>query len=83
MKTFKCGQCGGELEERMIDYPISQNGEIIILENVPVNVCRSCSEMWFSSEALSVIDKAASYSEKPRRTKPIFVWSYEEFAVAV
>ncbi len=34
MKTSKCGQCGGELEERMIDYPISQNGEVIIMENV-------------------------------------------------
>ena len=29
--------------------------------------------MWFSSEVLSVIDEAASYTEKPRRTKPIFV----------
>lgn len=83
MKTLKCGQCGGESEERMIDYPISQNGDVIILENVPVNICHSCGEMWFSSEALSVIDKAASYTEKPNRTKPIFVWSYEEFAVAV
>jgi hypothetical protein len=94
MKTFKFGKCGGELEEPMIDYPINQNGKVIILENVftsfssllrklPVNVCRSCGEMWFSSEALSVIDKAASYTEKPRRTKPIFVWSYEELAVAV
>ena len=25
--------------------------------------------MWFSSEVLSVIDEAASYTEKPRRTK--------------
>lgn len=83
MKTFKCGQCGGELGERMIDYPINQNGEVIILENVPVNICRHCGEMWFSSEAFSVIDKVASYTEKPKRTKPILVWSYEEFAVAV
>ena len=39
----KCPLCGGELEQKTVTHPQEYQGRIIILENVPADVCRQCA----------------------------------------
>ena len=53
MKT--CPLCGGGLEDQRITHPQKYKEEIIILENVPAEVCRQCGEVLLRPDILELL----------------------------
>lgn len=41
----KCPRCGGKVTNAMIDYPLVLKGKIVMLRNVPAEVCSQCGEL--------------------------------------
>jgi YgiT-type zinc finger domain-containing protein len=53
-----CTYCGGEVEERKIEYDYRRRGKLLVISNVPAGVCRQCGETYFKPEVLKKMDEA-------------------------
>lgn len=52
-----CTFCGGEVEERRIDYDYRRRGHLLVMRNVPAGVCRQCGEKYFKPDVLKTMDE--------------------------
>jgi YgiT-type zinc finger domain-containing protein len=53
-----CTYCGGEVEERKIEYDYRRRGKLLVISNVPAGVCRQCGETYFKPDVLKKMDEA-------------------------
>lgn len=53
-----CTFCGGEVEEKRIDYDYRRRGHLLVLRNVPAGVRRQCGEKYFKPDVLKKIDES-------------------------
>lgn len=74
----RCPLCGCELEKRMITHPQEYKGRIIILENVPAEVCRQCGEVLLRPEVLERVQEVVWSEAIPRRTAQVPVYDLAE-----
>jgi len=74
----KCPLCGGELEERKVTHPQDYKGKIVILENVPAEVCRQCGEVLLRPDVLERVQQAVWSQAAPSRMTPIPVYDLAE-----
>ena len=52
-----CTFCGGEVEERRIDYDYRRKGQLLIMRNAPAGVCLQCGEKYFKPDVLKQMDQ--------------------------
>ncbi len=53
-----CSFCGGEVEERRVDYDYRRRGRLLVISNVPAGICRQCGEKYFTAEVVKKMDTA-------------------------
>jgi YgiT-type zinc finger domain-containing protein len=56
-KAVNCPLCRAETEERLITYVQELDGRIVIIENVPAEVCVQCGERLLTPEVVRRIQK--------------------------
>jgi HTH-type transcriptional regulator/antitoxin MqsA len=76
----KCPLCGGELEVKTVTHPQEYEGKIIILENVPAEVCRQCGEVLIRPDVLEKMQQVVWSETAPGRTASIPVYDLAEVA---
>lgn len=54
---MKCLMCKGTLENKNTTFMVELNNCIIIIKNVPSQVCRQCGEISYSNEVAKQIEK--------------------------
>lgn len=54
---MKCFMCKGELENRNTTFMVELNNCIIIIRNVPSQVCKQCGEVSYSDEVAKQLEK--------------------------
>ena len=47
---MNCLMCKGDLEDKKTTYMVELNNCIIIIKNVPSQVCKQCGEVSYSNE---------------------------------
>jgi YgiT-type zinc finger domain-containing protein len=52
----RCYFCGGKLESKSATIPFVVNGSIIVIKNVPAEVCSQCAEPIMSSPIAQKVD---------------------------
>lgn len=77
-----CHQCKGRVVKKSIRHVHRWGNEIIILDDVPAEVCLQCGEVYFSPEVLERMDKATLTEARPKTTIPIPVLSWPEVTTA-
>ncbi len=72
----RCDLCGGILEARLVDIEFKQDGERIVCENVPADVCVECGEEYLSLSILQAVEAflARRHRERPERYIPVPVY---------
>ena len=76
-----CYFCKGKTKIKNVDVDFRWGDKLIVIKNVPVEVCSQCGERYYSAEVskkLEEIVKRQSQSKlKPQRTLevPVFSWS--------
>ncbi len=73
LKLDQCDLCGGELEAGNTSLEIWRDGNLIVLKDVPADVCRQCKESYLSAEISEKIDffLAEYHQHRPRRYIPV------------
>ena len=77
-KGSKCPMCGGRLEAKNITHPQYYEGKVVILENVPAEVCRQCGEVLFSPDVARRIQEAVWSGNSGTRTAKVPVYDLAE-----
>ncbi|MDA0740039.1 MAG: type II toxin-antitoxin system MqsA family antitoxin [Nitrospirae bacterium] len=52
-----CSFCGGEVEEKNIEYDYRRKSHLLIVSDVPAGVCRQCGEKYFKPGILKRMDQ--------------------------
>ncbi|HAN09683.1 MAG TPA: type II toxin-antitoxin system MqsA family antitoxin [Clostridiales bacterium] len=53
---MNCFMCKGSTENGIVNHVVDINGAIIIIKNVPANVCSQCGEVFFDNEVAKKIE---------------------------
>ncbi len=72
MKNCSTRQCSGQCEERLITHVVKYHGEVIVLENVPAEVCSECGEVLLPLSSVEAIETMLKNPGKPIRTAPVY-----------
>ena len=78
MKT--CPLCSGRLLSRKITYPQEYDGKVVILENVPAEVCQQCCDVLVDPDVLKKIQKIVWSRVKAKRSVNVPVYHLTDVA---
>lgn len=54
---MECFFCKGHTEKKLVNYLLDLNNTIIIIKNVPANVCATCGERYFDDDVMQNLEK--------------------------
>lgn len=78
---MKCVMCrGNRIEQRLIRYVQDDDGRIVIIENVPAEVCAQCGEEYIQSDIAKKIQQLVWERPASRRSKKVPVYDLAEVA---
>lgn len=64
MKRIRCEYCEGEVLEGNERVPFEYRGDIIYVENVPVQKCSKCGEIYFPIEVYKKLERIAQHRKQ-------------------
>ncbi len=56
-KPKRCAMCGGRLKVGLTTVPLVLNGAVVVVKDVPAEVCQSCHEPYMASEVVYRLDE--------------------------
>jgi YgiT-type zinc finger domain-containing protein len=74
---MKCGICKAETEKRFISYTEDSAGSVIVVRNVPANVCTECGNVWYTGAVSAHIEEIVDAIIKTANTE-VAVVNYSE-----
>ena len=76
----KCYFCKGTMTAEFITHVHKWGEQVIILEDVPADVCQQCGEVYFAPDVLQAMDRLVGdkQKEKPKRELRVPVYSFSE-----
>jgi YgiT-type zinc finger domain-containing protein len=72
----KCFFCKGNTEIKNVDVDFRWGDKLVVVKNVPVEVCTQCGERYYSAEISKKLDELVQKQTKPQKTieVPVFNW---------
>jgi YgiT-type zinc finger domain-containing protein len=77
---MKCVFCRGTLETKLIRYVHEYKGAVIIVENVPAEVCSQCGEPLLHPDVVERIQRIVWEQPSPKRRDSVPVYDLSEVA---
>ena len=77
---MQCAFCQGDLQEKLITYPTKYEDRVVIIENVPAQVCTQCGETVLRPDVAEKLQKIV-WGKVPQ-PKTVEVDSYDFAEVA-
>jgi YgiT-type zinc finger domain-containing protein len=74
---MNCIMCKSNLIDGNVNHIIDFDGHILILKNVPANICKQCGEYYIDTEIAEKIEKIIETIIK--NNAEILVMNYNEF----
>jgi len=74
---MKCGiaECPGQYEERLVIHTVRFQGEVIVFDNVPAEVCPICGDVLFKPETVRRIEEMLGTRGTPSRRVPLYEYA--------
>ena len=54
---MQCYMCGGTIENKKTTFTVDLDGSIVVIKNVPSQVCTQCGEVSYSDTVAKQIEK--------------------------
>ena len=77
---MRCVFCKGDLESKLIRYVQEYKGRVIIIENVPAEVCTQCHEPLLHPDVVERIQRVVWEQPTPKRQASVPVYDLSEVA---
>ncbi|MGI8475111.1 MAG: YgiT-type zinc finger protein [Thermomicrobiales bacterium] len=66
------GDCSGVYEEREIIHTVRQNGQVVVIDHVPAEVCAECGDVLLKPETIRRIESLLREAATPIATAPVY-----------
>ena len=77
MRDGRCYFCKGKVSEKKVKVDFRWGDDLLVIEDVPAEVCQQCGEKYFSSETYKVMEQLAKRKAKPIRHIMVEVIKFE------
>ena len=67
--------CPGEYEERKIAHTLRRNGQIIVIDHVPAQVCCACGDVLLAPDTIRRLETLMKTTERPAGTAPLYEYA--------
>ena len=67
--------CPGEYEPREIVHTVRYKGEIVVLDNVPAQVCSVCGDTLLDADTVRGIERILGAKSQTERNAPIYTYA--------
>ena len=67
--------CPGRYEKQLILHTFKKGLEVVVLENVPAEVCSVCGDTLLSPKTIKHIDRVMMRSSKPEKFVPVYEYA--------
>jgi len=74
MRCSICG-CPGEYEQRAIVHTVRHQGQVVVIENVPAEVCTVCGDVLLTPETVRGIEALLRSKPQPTRVAPLYEYA--------
>ncbi|WP_107669005.1 YgiT-type zinc finger protein [Cyanothece sp. BG0011] len=75
---FNCYSCGSEnFTSQLVNETFEIEGKLILVENIPAQVCSRCGEITFSGETAEKVRLIVQGETKPIKSIKVDVFAYQ------
>ena len=67
--------CPGEYEARNIIHPVRHQGQVIVIDHVPAEVCAVCSDVLLKPSTVRQIEKLLQTATQPVSLIPLYEYA--------
>jgi len=67
--------CPGQYEDRKVVHTVRHDGRLVVIENVPAEVCSVCSDILLKPETVRRIEAILREAGEPDRTAPVYEYA--------
>ena len=64
--------CQGVSELRKVTHTVWHQGEVIVIDRVPADVCSVCGDVLFAPDTVRRIEDMLRTGKRPTRTAPLY-----------
>jgi YgiT-type zinc finger domain-containing protein len=75
---IRCYFCKGKIEEKRVRVDFRWGDELVVIEDVPAEVCQQCGEKYFSPEVYKAMENLAKTKAKALKHIAIDVIQFKE-----
>jgi YgiT-type zinc finger domain-containing protein len=75
---WDCRFCGGLVEEGVGTHQVQHEGQLHVIENVPMGICNQCGEKYFHIKTLETIERILNEKKSPEKILKVPVFIYKE-----
>jgi YgiT-type zinc finger domain-containing protein len=68
---LKCQICEGRYEEKLVARAYRKNGKVIVVDDVPVEVCAQCGDVLLKPETVELIHAALARAQQAEDFAPV------------
>jgi YgiT-type zinc finger domain-containing protein len=67
--------CPGEYEERLIVHTVRHQGQVVVIDHVPAEICSVCGDVLLRPETVRRIETLLSTEPFPARRVPLYEYA--------
>ena len=67
--------CSGEYEERKIVHTLRHQGQVVVIDHVPAEVCSVCGDVLLKPETVHHIEELLRTASRPTSTVPLYEYA--------
>ena len=79
---MKCAICNGNLKKKLVKLELWVESELVIVEDIPSDICNQCGEKYISAEVSKKIDKLLGQRSKAKKKLEVPVLTLGDSALA-
>ena len=78
MQDERCEYCNGKVSAKKVTVHYRHRGKLVVIENVPARVCRSCGERYYDAVTVEKMETIARQKRAPRRAVLVPIRDFAE-----
>lgn len=67
--------CPGEMDSKLVVHTVRHRGRVLVIDDVPAQVCRICGDILFPPETVRGIENILAGAAEPSSTVPLFKYA--------
>ena len=64
--------CPGDYEQRRVSHTVRREGELVVIDGVPAEVCPACGDVLFSAGTVRALQRILEGRSEPAKKVPLY-----------